>query len=50
MIYLNNSTARNIAQAVWGTGRSWLVDAYDNCRDEQGTPWLHKCQNIRECL
>lgn len=35
---------------VWcADGKSWMVDAYDRCRDQWGQPWLSKCENVRAC-
>jgi hypothetical protein len=35
---------------VWcADGKSWMVDAYDQCRDQWGQPWLSKCENVRAC-
>lgn len=35
---------------VWcADGKSWMVDAYDKCRDQWGQPWLNKCENVRAC-
>lgn len=44
-----SASAVGTAVRVWcADGKSWIVDAYDQCRDAWGTPWLNQCQNVRE--